>query len=431
MRTVQAVVHLGRDLSALFAVLAALAFAAAAWRLRGWGAALAALLITGLSHTLLINAHYMKEDCALVLGIATVFAAQAWVDKNHWRRSAILLGVSCAIAASAKYIGFIMIVFAVGTLVTSLPQRWKALAWFAASFVILFAFINTSMLFSWTTATAGLFSEVQHVAVEGHNHTRHSFFSSANIVALERQLIWPVTALALLYYVVIRKRRLQPAELSMALFPPVYFALISLALVFQPRYLLPVSVSLHFLAALGLIDVLAFIRKRLSDKTTIIAWAAVLGIVVVAQGIYCAKCLRQFALDSRYELHRWIAANAPWDAHLATDALVGLHNEKLNEINAEANKGIQLTRKYMVGELGSLEEARKLGITHVATCDLIYQRFFDPDLISDGDEWFAKTRAFYQELFREGKVVWQQDPDPPLDAFTNPRLRVFDIRVNQ
>jgi len=37
-------------------------------------------------------------------------------------------------------------------------------------------------------------------------------------------------------------------------------------------------------------------------------------------------------------------------------------------------------------------------------------------------------KAWYEQLFREGKTVWKSNSDHPTYSFTNPEIRIYDIR---
>jgi hypothetical protein len=95
----QAIVETGRWVSATFTGVAIIAFALLAFVWRGWTASLAVGLTLLLHHQLFELAHYMKEDPALLMGLALTFlvAYAYWSAPSCWR--ALLLGVSVAFAS--------------------------------------------------------------------------------------------------------------------------------------------------------------------------------------------------------------------------------------------------------------------------------------------------------------------------------------------
>ena len=78
---------------------------------RGWAAALITGGALALHHQLYELAHYMKEDAALLMGVAlTLLAAFAfWQRRSDW--SAAALGVAGALATSGKYVGALALCF--------------------------------------------------------------------------------------------------------------------------------------------------------------------------------------------------------------------------------------------------------------------------------------------------------------------------------
>jgi len=112
-RIEQAVTVAGRWVSAAFAAGAVVALALAGYRAGGLAGLAMAGASVGLCAPLLLSAHYMKEDTALVFGVALVVlaSAAAWesrhLDESRRRRAAALLGAACAVAVCGKYIGIL------------------------------------------------------------------------------------------------------------------------------------------------------------------------------------------------------------------------------------------------------------------------------------------------------------------------------------
>ena len=98
----QGVVEAGRWVSAGCVAAAVVALALLAFVWRGWTASLAAGGALLFHHQLFELSHYMKEDSALLAGVAWTFLAAFlfWRKPGAWR--AALLGAAVAVAISGK-----------------------------------------------------------------------------------------------------------------------------------------------------------------------------------------------------------------------------------------------------------------------------------------------------------------------------------------
>lgn len=421
----QEVVQIGRKVSAVYAALAVIAFAAAACLLRGWLAAHCAALFIGLSPFLLVNAHYMKEDTSLLLGFGMVFCAMACQGRISQGKWAGFLGAACALAASGKYIGGLSILLALPLLLRiSLPERRSLLRCYWVAFALVFLLINAPAMGSALTFLRGVAYEIGHVTFAGHDSIRARFFSFENTDALLDQLSLPVMALAFAYYWILVRRPTQAHERLLAIFPPAFFILISLAQVHQPRYLLPISTTIQFFAALAVADL--FRTRHMALKSGL---AALIVIAVVLQGNASISALRQFKDDSRYALPQWIEQNLPQESLIVQESFSLLLDPGMARLNTLPD-GPRLRAVYMMGDVGSLDRLREQGFTHVVVNDLMYSRFFNPNRYPGrgARERFEATRGIYRDIFTNGRLVWEKRPKVSLNAFTNPTVKVYDIR---
>jgi hypothetical protein len=104
----QMAVERGRAVSAFFASMTVVMLGAAAWRLGGALAAGVAIPLLFFHPDLYEAAKYMKEDTALLAGIASsIFASVLFAEKpERWR--ALFLGLAAGLAVSGKYIGILI-----------------------------------------------------------------------------------------------------------------------------------------------------------------------------------------------------------------------------------------------------------------------------------------------------------------------------------
>ncbi|MFL6537850.1 MAG: hypothetical protein ACJ8JD_06680, partial [Chthoniobacterales bacterium] len=110
-RSIRQIVFTGRDISAVFAATAILFISLFGYVT--FGGSLPAAVAAGVGALscpqLLLLAHYMKEDTALVFGGAAFVLALWHNGREGTRRSAALLGIATGVLASAKYIGLLAI----------------------------------------------------------------------------------------------------------------------------------------------------------------------------------------------------------------------------------------------------------------------------------------------------------------------------------
>ena len=80
-------------------------------------------------------------------------------------------------------------------------------------------------------------------------------------------------------------------------------------------------------------------------------------------------------------------------------------------------------------DIGTVDEARRQGFTHVAISDMAYGRFFEKHfrVVKGYEEVIGQRRAFYSDLFGKEKSIWSAVPSIPMDAYTNPTIYLFEI----
>ena len=164
----QAVTETGRLLSAFFCAGAAALLVIALSYFRPWPEALLAGVLLLLQPDVQEYARFFKEDPSLMFGWACAFAAMAAFEKRPGRCKAILLGCAAAIAASAKYVGIVMVLPAIWILlagVRRLPTPERATGWktyiapAGLAFVALIALINHRLWMDPSTIHASLSKE--------------------------------------------------------------------------------------------------------------------------------------------------------------------------------------------------------------------------------------------------------------------------------
>ena len=203
-------------------------------------------------------------------------------------------------------------------------------------------------------------------------------------------------------------------------FPFVY----ALALSFSPksndRYFLPATAVFTLFAALGVPDVARVCRWK---------WAAPVAAAVLVLGQIPSwlRYERAFQRDDSRELQEWCRTVLPADAVIAKDSRIWLPDPgKSDGVPANAIPQKVWPAKF-AGDLGTLDEMRAKGITHVAVSESDYGRFFLKSLQpKKGEEQdFARRKAFYESLFRDHDPLFERERGTVI--YLHPGIRVYRI----
>jgi hypothetical protein len=437
----QQTVEAGRAVSAFFSAVAVAALAFVAWRLRGLQAAAVAGLLLLTHHQLFELAHYMKEDAALLCGVTLVFAAMALVSDSASPLRAAALGAACGIAISGKYLGAVMLPVAALMLWRAptggrpAPHRTRTwLAFFLFLFLILFL-INLPLL-TQTGVFRDSFAREMDFVVKGQKGMTRSVPNSEYLRAFADNTT-PALWLFLGWHLVAfwRTRRSRSLfEWVLLVFPFAFAIALSCSPKSNDRYFLPATALFTLLAALGAMDCAEFLQRRFAMRGAVTLCA---GVALAAQVFSPGKPLkwkslseywRAFQHDDRAELRDWIAHNLPPDAVIAQDARVLL---PVTGDDEGADRQPPLTQRVMgkkyAASLGTLDDLRGKGVTHVIVSESNYGRYFRRSLRpQEGFEaGFARHREFYERLFRDGELLWKRDYGTVI--YLHPGIRVHRL----
>jgi hypothetical protein len=430
----QAIVEAGRWVSAIFTSAAVVILSLLAYLWRGWRAAFISGTALTLHHQLYELAHYMKEDSALLLGIALSLAAALWFWRkpSNWR--AALLGISCAVAVSGKYIGLMMLALAV-PLLCSAPgmNRVRRATLFGTALLAVFVLVNLPLLADPTTFQHSFGREMDSVMHGQRGMTRAVPHAQYWNVFLDNTT--PAVWLLLLAFLVARWRersRVTPAEWSIIAFPFIY----GLALSFSPksndRYFLPATALFTLFAVLGIEDAANLLARRFPRPMVITSLTFALLLLELTGSTKGRPGLwrydQAFQHDDVEELVAWIKEELPPEAVVVCDNRVGLPD---SEKKKHPTRGALLPQKVWGGrfaaDFGSLAELRAEGVTHVIVSESDYGRFFLEGLRpQEGEiENFHRRKSFYEELFRDGNLLWERPRGTVI--YLHPGIRVFRI----
>ena len=444
--TGKTVVETGRTASAFFSVGAVFALAMLARRmgnsiggplagvLAGWSAGLLVLV----NPSVFEFAHYMKEDPALAMGMALAFlAAHAfWTRKDDY--SIVLLGAATAVAASGKYVGWILFPISVALLHAGREKTdWKrSFRLFIISFAALWSVLNYSFFLNPFKIFSSLTHETVGV-VEGHRGYQKSV-PHADYLRLIFAMPGAITALFGVYLagLVLRFRKTTMPEWIVPGASLLLLILMSCSPKSAPRYFLPVEVVICFgaglAASLSAYWLTGFLGKG-RKVAQVCVWTALLGFALWNTIPALAAKYEAITVDDRDALKAWISANLPVTAIIAEDARVCLPVSDDWIYKGVPRLPQRVLCKEFVADLGSLEEMRAQGITHVIVAAPTFQRFdlFTPS--SKIKHEFDARAAFYRSL----GVLQNSSPVPGVkciwsapggtNIYLRPGLSIFDI----
>ena len=177
-----AVVELGRTVAAVAGGLTVLATIVLARRVTGHGLALAAELIAAVTPLVAFHAQLLKEDIFIAPWLLFGLAALDRLRESTGLRGALRFGITVGLAASAKYIGVVLLPLAcllpliAPSAHVSLRAYYAGLAWSAAAAVAVFAIVNAPAFLTPDIFLHGLGTEITH-AVTKHIIVWHGWYS--------------------------------------------------------------------------------------------------------------------------------------------------------------------------------------------------------------------------------------------------------------
>lgn len=429
-RTEQRIAEAGRTVSAVFMALAVVALSLAVFCWRGWLAALAAGGALVLHHQLYELAHYMKEDAALLLGVALTVLGSFLFRQRPWRSLALFLGVACALAISGKYLGVITLAIAMPILWRLAPRRSSSFAWFLAGLLATLLVVNLPVLASWNDFRASFDREMKLV-VEGQGEMTRSVPHTQYWNVFIDNTTPPIWALLLVFLAARwrERRTLTLAEWIVIAFPFAYAIALSFSPKSNDRYFLPATAIFTILAAVGVRDATRLLRVHAPSHILGLVFAL---LFVAGQLPSWWKYEYAFEHDDHAEAIAWVRAELPADAVIAKDNRVGLPEPKRPRVAAWHGSIPQrvLAKRYaadIAANTGTLQELRDMGVTHVAISESDYGKFFLKSLRSKkGEEELTQRRkSFYEQLLREGELLFERDRGTMI--YLHPGIRIYRI----
>lgn len=418
----QPVVEKGRTASAIFAALSVAAIVLLAWQLGGLATGLLAGVLT-ITHPVLFElSHYMKEDCALLVGLTWSAVALAAYGGRPTLTRAVLVGLAAGLAVSGKYLGCVMAITAlIGVALTRREHgsRWVATLAAALALAACFAGINARGIANINRISGSLSQEMEKVEkrAEEREAGGESGIKFKHLSKLGTSLSAPLL-LGLAYWIARRWRERGPAVWRvLGCFVVGFFLIVSLAPKTKDRYLLPIYVFACGLGAAGLVE-----WTRRQPATSRWRWAGpVLATAAVVWHIPGLLANWQgFARDDRRDLTAWLREHVAPTATIAHDIRAHLLFGQQSGLPGYVlpNPLLAPDERY-VADLGTIAELRAKGVTHIVVCEADYHTALERSAKT-------KQRAFYEDLFAHYPRVWER-PSGPL-AYLQPGLRVYELK---
>lgn len=423
--TQQAMTETGRLASAFFAAGAMACAVLIAAHLRGTSAGVAAGLLVLLNQQLYDLSHYMKEDAALAFAIAAFFLALTRCAPAPSPARFVLLGVTAALALSAKYIGALVLPLAVLPFLAPGRPRHAAL-FLTASFLLTLAAINFPMLASPSELTENVGREMDFV-VSGHKGLTRSIPHGVYGAVVREATNPAIWILLVLYYasLVARWRGTHPAERALAIFPIVYVLILSFSPKTHHRYFLPDTVLLCILAALAAWSLPPQpwgIWVTRATRFILLPLALLLAVWKTHAGDLA------FQNDARRELVAFVTKNLPPGAIIAQDKRVNLPSlADPRLVGSPYSIPQQVVGKLFAADVAPLDELPARGIHYVAIAEGDYGRFFlkNHTPLPDERETYERRRAFYERLRAEGTLLWQCEAGP--QQYLQPAIEFYRL----
>jgi 4-amino-4-deoxy-L-arabinose transferase-like glycosyltransferase len=421
------IVVAGRWCSAIFAAGAAVLLSILARRLYGDIAGYVTAILIGTGAHLFGLAHYMKEDTALLFGIAAfLLALDRFLQKPSWQ-SAATLGIGCGLASAGKYIGLVTIIF--GLIAVQLAGKRELArlgAWsltFIAASVLVFIAANIPALENFHALESAFLQEVKHVT------TSHlDLVSPIWDPMMMNSVLYFCGPLALAgigfaFWALIKWRFEHPTISIISAFLLVLWLMIQCSTVKAERYSLPLVVTVQFLSICSIIH----LWRVGPDPATRTVVLLLIGIAGAWNSVQLGDVLRDVFHGSRQQLVAWLVTNVPPSAKIAADRLLSLNTDDPNSPRVPQTV---LTRGP-VDALGSLDELRSSGVRYVIITDTFYPRFFSPALRTidtpEGHAYVDTTRKFYEELLNTRNVLTISGSGNR-GVYFSPKIAVFDIQ---
>ena len=427
----QAIVQLGRTVSAFFAVGSIICLALAVYLLGNTAAAGLLSFLLLCQHQFFDLAHTMSENSSLMFGASLTLLAIVLLEQKTTVPRALFLGVSVAIAVSAKYIGALLVIPALIAVLRSGDREFRV------NRVMEFAL---GLLFAILVVNFYAVTELPLVALDVLQDLGAAFASTPNgfknlVHGTYWLALWHNTTPAIwvmlgisLWVLWIRRRHLKMSEVLLVLIPLVYFLL----LLFTP------SGDLRFLPVIGFSYALAVAGVAWMTEIISNAGEEVRGWLLLALLAMClAACFFEFLRgypyyaafnwDERLEMLTWMDGNLRPGCKVIADPSV-LLPRLLAQTKQKYRFDLLMDGFPKVkGDQPRLEQLLAAGADYVVVSASDYKSLlWSPVSVAMvNDESINAAKRFYSELFKRGTLIWSRDQGPV--PYLQPGLEIYRV----
>jgi hypothetical protein len=428
---VQAVVRLGRTVSAFFAVGSIVCLALAVYLLGNTAAATLLSILLLCQHQFFDLAHTMSENSSLMFGSSLTLLAIVLLEQKATVLRALLLGFSVAIAISAKYIGALLFVPALIAVLRSGGGEFRFNRVIEFILGLLFAILVVNF-YAVTELPRAALDVLQDLGAafastpDGFKNLVHGTYWLA-LWHNTTPAIWVMLGVSL-WALWMRRRKLRMSEILLGLIPLIYFLL----LLFAP------SGDLRFLPVVGFIY--AFAVAGAASMTEIISTASeeARGWLLPALYAVClAACFFEylrgypyysaFNWDERQEMLTWMDGNFEPGSKVIADSSVLLPNLIAETKQKYRFKLLANGFAKTSDNQSPFEQVIDAGADYAVVSESDYQSLLSGavSVASVSDETVNASRQFYSELFKKGTLIWSRDRGPV--PYLQPGLEIYRL----
>ena len=438
-RTPQNAVMAGRWSIAVFAAVAIGALSILAFRLEGRAAAICVGALLTVHPLYFELAHFFKEDPALIVGLALSFLAMQVFWERRTPASAGFLGVAAAIAVSGKYVGVAALAMSVVLFICARRDEKQVVRWgaFLGAYIGVFCIINYQLVLNIDHFSQGFGTEINDLTRENKVEDIPHLAQSWKVLV---KTLSATLALLVISQIIhhIRNHGSNPVRWLLFLYPIIFFNVLMWSPRLFTRHFLPVVTFLLVLAGMGIPLVTTWLLK-ITRKPRFLRLPLSLLILILIYRIDLKTEFRHqyraFTNLTREILIEKINENIPKDAVIAADTRIYLVDREGNPRLTQPVEQKVITRKRL-SMFGSLEELRKLGVTHVAAHGIDSRALFKPEADDADDENTEspengsgkkgyRNPQFYQNLEKNAKLLWEIQVKG--NSYITPELRFYEL----
>ncbi len=428
----QIVVQLGRTVSAFFAVGSIVCLGLAAYMLRNWAAAALLSFLLLCQHQFYDLAHTMSENTALMFGSSLTLLAIVLLEQRASVARALFLGFSVAIAASAKYVGALLLIPAVIAVIRSGGKEFRINRIVEFGLGLLFAVlvINFFAVADLPRAAVDLVQDLA-LAFDSTPYGLQSLVSGTYWLALWHNttpVIWVMLGVSLWAFWV-RRRKLTMSEILLVLIPLLYFLLLLFSPPASDLRFLPVIGFSYALAVVGVASVAEFL-STFSEQVRGWLLPALIGVCLTACFLEFLRgypYFMAFNWDQRLEMLTWMDGDLPPGSKVVADSTVLLPNLLAETKQKYRFESLTGDSAIDPNDLTRFDQFVAAGVDYVVVSKSDYTPLFSTvvSVALSNNQSFEAAKQFYSELFKKGTLVWNRERGPV--PYLQPGLEVYRL----